>query len=128
MLNSVYKAFEKSYGTANKDVMIKRLLSNQTVNLMNKDEKFKAFETDKDIKDFLRTRSKIINPIDVKELARGGEAVVYRISHTGIDEVVAKCSLSQSAFKDIMEETHTLKLLKNENYICQIKEEIIDYD
>lgn len=61
---------------------------------MGKDEKSKAFETDEDIKDFLRTRSRIIYPIDVKELAKGGEAVVYRITHTGIDEVVAKCSLS----------------------------------
>ena len=31
--------------------------------------------------------------MDVRDLARGGEAVVYRIDHMGIDEIVAKCPL-----------------------------------
>lgn len=29
--------------------------------------------------------------IGADELARGGEAVVYRVVHTGLDEIVAKC-------------------------------------
>lgn len=66
--------------------------------------------------------------MNVTELARGGEAVVYRVEHTGIDEVVVKCSLSKSSFWELMEETHMLKLLKIESLICEIKEEIIDYD
>ena len=40
----------------------------------------------------------------MKDLARGGEAVVYRIDHTGIDEIVAKCPLfkPESAKEDLL--------------------------
>ncbi len=75
---------------------------------------------------YLEKNSNYIRPVAVKELARGGEAVVYRIEHAGLDEVVAKCSLTD--INDIMEETQTLKLLKNDEFICEIKEEIIEYD
>ena len=33
------------------------------------------------------------NVIEVKELARGGEAIVYKMEHSNLDEVVAKCTL-----------------------------------
>ena len=44
------------------------------------------------IKDLLAQSNKY-KAIDYTELARGGEAVIYRVEHSGTDEVVAKCSL-----------------------------------
>lgn len=42
----------------------------------------------------MKTYSKVYNSIISSfELARGGEAVVYRIVHAGLDEIVAKCPL-----------------------------------
>ncbi len=69
------------------------------------------FESDEEVRLYLERNSNYIRPVAMKELARGGEAVVYRIEHTGLEEVVAKCSLARETFRDIMEETHTLKLL-----------------
>jgi hypothetical protein len=33
------------------------------------------------------------NIINSNELARGGEAVVFRVEHFGMDEIVAKCTI-----------------------------------
>ena len=35
----------------------------------------------------------MIKIIDANMIAKGGEAVVYRIEHTGAEEIVAKCPL-----------------------------------
>lgn len=107
-------AFEKQYkGPKNREIMIKRLLRNQTVRQASGGEDSHRFETDEGVRLYLERNSNYIRPVAMKELARGGEAVVYRIEHTGLDEVVAKCSLSSDryTFTDIMQETHTLKLL-----------------
>lgn len=124
-------AFEKQYkGPKNREIMVKRLLRNQTVRQASGGEDTHSFETDEGVRLYLERNSNYIRPVAMKELARGGEAVVYRIEHTGLDEVVAKCSLSRNSdtFTDIMQETHTLKVLQNQDYICEIKEEIIEYD
>jgi len=81
----------------------------------------------------LATRSSKYKPIEVRELARGGEAVVYRVEHNNLEEVVVKCTLGSGlnrneAFLDLMQETHSLKLLKNRNLICEVKEEIFEIE
>ena len=45
----------------------------------------------------MKTKSnKYKDAVAVTELARGGEAVVYRIDHTNLDEVVVKCTLDMN--------------------------------
>ena len=39
--------------------------------------------------------------MDVSLIAKGGEAAVYRIEHTGTEEIVAKCPLFK---EDILQE------------------------
>ena len=98
---SVIQAFDKQYGPENKDILMKRLLCNQTIKPSS--QAASSFDTPESILNYLEKNSNYIRPVTVKELARGGEAVVYRIEHAGLDEVVAKCSLS--SYLDIMEET-----------------------
>ncbi len=101
--------------------MIKRLLLNQRINFTS--------ETDINHKETLidiLSKSQRYKAVDYKELARGGEAVVYRVEHIGTDEVVAKCSLKDNCLEDIMTETQMLKLIKNKDLICDVKEEIIE--
>lgn len=44
-----------------------------------------------DLEDYMKRYSDYYkNVISIKELARGGEAIVYRLDHSGIDEVVIK--------------------------------------
>ena len=77
------------------DVFIKRVCQNQTINTSTISLNFhNDFNTPESIMKYLESKSKYINPIYVKELARGGEAVVYRVEHKNLDEVVVKCSLN----------------------------------
>ncbi|CDW79112.1 UNKNOWN [Stylonychia lemnae] len=88
---------------------------------------------------YLMIRSKKYqNLIEINELAQGAEAIVFRLEHREIDEVVVKTNkileLSenqdyfQQPFIDFMRETLQLKLLQNKNYIAEVREEIIEYD
>ena len=44
-----------------------------------------------ELRDYLNLRSKNYkNVIEIKEIARGGEAIVYRLEHMNIDEVIIK--------------------------------------
>ncbi len=79
-----------------------RLLRNQTVKPIG--DSNSSFVTPEGMLQYLDKNSNYIRPVNVKELARGAEAVVYRIEHAGLDEVVAKCSLT-SNFEDLIEET-----------------------
>ena len=95
--------------------------------------KLNKFESEQEVQDYLAHRSSKYTPIEVRELARGGEAVVYRVEHSSLEEVVAKCTLGSGegrteAFLDLRQETHSLKLLKNRNLICEVKEEIIEIE
>lgn len=58
----------------------------------------------------------------MKELARGGECVVYTVENAELDEIVAKCTLfdsiynvsgMNSSYDAIMYESQTLKVLRN---------------
>jgi hypothetical protein len=40
------------------------------------------------LKQFSKTYPSVISAI---EIARGGEAVIYRVEHTALDEIVVKC-------------------------------------
>lgn len=60
---------------------------------------------------------------------------MFRVEHFGLDEIVAKCSLFhedadlntiRKCYSSIFYETQTLKMLKNNEYMAQIKEEIIE--
>jgi hypothetical protein len=52
----------------------------------------KVLDDPKTLAEFLRDYSKTYkNIIECSEIARGGEAIVYRVTHTGLDEIVAKC-------------------------------------
>ena len=75
--------------------------------------------------------------IDVKELARGGEAIVYRVDHTGSDEIVVKTPLFgenpsvekvMACYDSIFYESQTLMLNNLKSHICKIKEEIINFN
>jgi hypothetical protein len=67
----------------------------------------------------------------VAELARGGEAVVYRAEHKEPIEIVIKCPLLTDpdklaiVYDSIIYESQTLKLLNMKESIAQIKEEVI---
>eukprot|EP00347_Sterkiella_histriomuscorum_P006149 403353881 len=75
--------------------------------------------------------------LEVKKIAQGGEAIVFRLEHQGTNEVVIKTSLkiqnetdnddSESPFIDLMAETRHLRLLQSEKYIASVKEEIIEW-
>eukprot|EP00347_Sterkiella_histriomuscorum_P009577 403340674 len=89
--------------------------------------------------------------LEVKKIAQGGEAIVFRLEHQGTNEVVIKTSLkiqnltkvvrmsshkiqfqkkdgnSESPFIDLMEETRHLRLLQSEKYIASVKEEIREW-
>eukprot|EP00347_Sterkiella_histriomuscorum_P017952 403347355 len=75
----------------------------------------------------------------ISEIAKGGESIVYKLDHLGIEEVVIKQSVTNTNNKidevikqfiltNQMAETQQLKLLQSDKYIAKVKEEIIEYD
>jgi len=75
--------------------------------------------------------------IGASEIARGGESAVYRVEHTGLDEIVAKCPILPPeakhedvirAYEGIFYESQTLKLNNKRELMAEIKEEIIEYN
>lgn len=75
--------------------------------------------------------------IDATFLAKGGEAIVYRVEHTGSDEIVIKCPLFDpeasldnltTLYDSIFYESALLKLLPYYKHMAEIKEEIIEYN
>ena len=58
-----------------------------------------------ELKDYLKWRSKNYkNVIEINEIARGGEAIVYRLEHINIDEVIIKTT----KLEDEQEQNHEL--------------------
>ena len=53
--------------------------------------------------------------------------MVYKVTPFVPYEIIAKASLSQTSFKDILLENHFIRLAHNENFICKVYEEIIAY-
>ncbi|CDW87753.1 protein kinase domain containing protein [Stylonychia lemnae] len=121
------------------DYLYNRAVMYQLVHEINYKNKVSNEGDDNSMLKFLSEHSlRYKNVINLKELARGGEAVVYRLQHIDLDEVVAKCTLIDSQQQDqqqrheqlldIFSESQQLKLLANDNYIAQVKEEIIVID
>eukprot|EP00347_Sterkiella_histriomuscorum_P008087 403346420 len=132
--------FKQDYQSS-QNVLLQRLLENQNLQLTSTSETTRNnihdFQNEQSVKKYLAKHSKFVSPLSVKELARGGEAVVYRVEHTNLEEIVAKCTLIQNhsnfeqnnqTFLDILKETQMLRLLKNEDHIAQVKEEMIEYN
>lgn len=88
----------------------------------------KGFTSLTDLEAFLRQYSRSYSDcLGIDKIAAGGEAIVYRIIHTGVDEVVAKCpvfgdnpSIEQlnSGYDSIFYESQTLKLNPLKSNIC----------
>lgn len=59
---------------------------------------------------------------------------MFGVSHTGVDEVVIKCPLPNDEinpnllFIGMMEESLMLKLCPLKSHICEVKEELIEYN
>lgn len=80
------------------------------------------------MQEFAREHSKTLSGIlGMKELARGGEAVVYRVEHTGVGELIVKCPLVKpelelyevaTMYDSIIYESQTLKLVPFKNNIA----------
>eukprot|EP00347_Sterkiella_histriomuscorum_P002996 403365996 len=137
VLGELITKYESNYKN-NNELMIERAVAQQRVQVQIQDtERFNLVDQGQVMKYLQQYSEKYSNVIGVNELARGGEAVVYRIEHKNLEEVVAKCSLinpdqnsSQvhESLMDIISESQQLKLLSNPNFIAQVKEEIINFD
>jgi hypothetical protein len=89
-----------------------------------------------EVEDYLKDHSRFYpSVLSVKFLAKGGEAIVYRVEHGELDEIVAKCSYFESwatpemikaSYDAMLYESQTLKLLKNYDSMTSIREEIIE--
>lgn len=60
-------------------------------------------------------------------MAKGGEAIVYRVEHNGLDEIVIKCPLIDRnmnkeelfcAYQSIFYESQLMKLIAHPDYIA----------
>lgn len=70
--------------------------------------------------------------LDINEIGRGGEAIVYSVIHGGSDEIVIKCPINRTdddeSYEAIMSESMLLKHLDKPKYVCKVKEEIIEFN
>eukprot|EP00347_Sterkiella_histriomuscorum_P020007 403339455 len=139
-LSFVAQQYEHEYGDM-KEQILNRCFNNQSLILVdyNAYDRFSRTLFEPDLVKYLRERSqKYHNVISISELARGGEAIVYRLEYLGTDEVVIKTTqiedkldnytMMQQSFIEIMTETQHLKLLQSDKYIAKVQEEIIEYD
>eukprot|EP00347_Sterkiella_histriomuscorum_P007005 403350607 len=139
-LKDIAKFYQSDFKN-NDHIMIKRCMQHQNI------LQFQQLDTDNQqimqegqMIDYLKMHSKLFqNAISISEIARGGESVVYKLDHSGVDEVVIKQSVTdtnnkidevtkQSVLTNQMGETQQLKLLQSDKFIAQVKEEIIEYD
>eukprot|EP00347_Sterkiella_histriomuscorum_P001519 403371720 len=135
--------FLRSYKNKTADI-VKILETNQRINqLTDEDFNFETLKSldlsDKDdlYKFIIASSKKYKDIMNFDELAKGGEAVVYRIQNYTGKELVAKCSIFKTegdkfkqheTFQSILQETQTLKLLNNSEYIAQVEDEFILFD
>lgn len=86
--------------------------------------------------EFIRRRSKKYqNLIGLKKIGAGGEAMIFRIEHTGLDEIVVKVPLfpedsdyQHKYYEGLFYETQTLKVCNFKDGIGKVKEEIIEFN
>lgn len=92
----ILKDYIDQYKGEKLDTIIMRAGENQTIYL-SKNTEINPIMNANDVQEFLKYNSRKYNSIiSAEELARGGEAVVYRVESTSRDEIVAKCSLFTS--------------------------------
>ena len=53
--------------------------------------------------------------------------MVFRVNPFIPLEIIAKATLSETSFSDILTENHFIRLAYDENYMCKVHEEIIAY-
>eukprot|EP00347_Sterkiella_histriomuscorum_P004513 403360175 len=123
----------------NDHIMIKRCMQHQNILQYQQSDNQQIIQEGQMI-DYLKMHSKLFqNAISISEIAKGGESVVYKLDHLGVDEVVIKQSVTntnnkidevikQSALTNQMGETQQLKLLQSDKFIAKVKEEIIEFD
>jgi serine/threonine protein kinase len=63
----------------------------------------------------------------IEELGKGGESIIYRLLPYLPIEIVAKMPLTED-FKDLLMEDHLLKMISHKDYVCNVMEEIIEYN
>lgn len=61
--------------------------------ILSTQTKIKPLKTKEDILAFFKHSKKYNNVYNIDFLAQGGEATVYRIEHTDLDELVVKCCI-----------------------------------
>eukprot|EP00347_Sterkiella_histriomuscorum_P020028 403339373 len=110
-------------------------VNNENETLCNEESLIKE-----NIIEILQKYSKFYNCItDIQMIARGGEAIVYRLLGDNLEEeIIAKCTLNKQneqrdvtqhdIFMDFLMESQQLKVLSQSKYIAQVKEEIILFD
>lgn len=133
---NIIKEYWTQFGQ-NMKLIIKRATSKQNI-FFTRSKVASGLKNDDELRSFLKNYSKVYHSIiGTRELARGGEAVVYRIEHAGLDEIVAKCPLLSpeatseeiiEAYQGIFYESQTLKLNAKRELMAEIKEEIIEYN
>lgn len=112
--------------------MLRRISQNQTI-IPSINKKIVVLKEPLPLEEFLTEHSKSYNNIiEATYLAEGGEAVIFNLEHTGLDEIVIKCPLNKESFSsdevyvEILIESQMLKLIPHNDYIAQIKEELIE--
>eukprot|EP00347_Sterkiella_histriomuscorum_P011172 403373474 len=89
-------------------------------------------ENEQDIIEFLKQSERFNHIENIQKLAEGGEAIIFKINYNGFEEVVIKVPLikyqTQLGYSDLIQETHLIKSIYHEDYIVEIKEELIEID
>ncbi|CDW89751.1 protein kinase domain containing protein [Stylonychia lemnae] len=109
-----------------------KIAQNQTIIYKDKEALPKELNTEQDILELLK-KSKNFNYLEsISKLAEGGEAIIFTINYLGCDEVVIKVPKlkfqTSAGFEDIIFESQLIKSIYHEDYIVEIKEEIIELD
>ena len=82
------------------EVIIKRVTAKQNI-IFTSNKVVSGLKEVEELKQFLKQFAKIYNTIiDAIFLAKGGESIVYRIEHAGLDEIVAKCPYYNTMVKN----------------------------
>eukprot|EP00347_Sterkiella_histriomuscorum_P016867 403351544 len=138
-IREIFDKYKKDF-TGEEEKMTQRCLENQTILQTEFSQKSIEEKQEEKIMKYLKINSKKYqNVIDVSEIARGGESIVFRLDYAGVEEVVIKKSVvdtnlskneidRQLVFTEMMSEAQQLKFLKSDKYIAQVNEEIIEYD
>lgn len=103
--------------------------------ILTENEQVISLSTEDEVFEYICQNSNIYKMLFAASfIAKGGEAIVFKIEHTGTDEIVAKCPIFDkditevqlaTAYDSIFYESQTLKLLPFYKNMAEVKEEII---